>query len=74
MSFVSVVREYEETSMRVTMPKHIPPGAAELSVYIDKELKMQFKLTCVAQNQSMSGVIEELVRQWVKNQLNKGEK
>ena len=54
--------------MRVGMPKHIPPGAAELSVYIDKELKMQFKLTCVAQNQSMSGIIEELVRQWVKNQ------
>lgn len=63
-----VMREYEETSTREIMPKHIPPGAAELSVYIDKELKMQFKLTCVAQNQSMSGVIEELVKQWVEQQ------
>jgi ParG len=58
--------------MIIAMPKHIPPGAAELSVYIDKELKMQFKLTCVAQNQSMSGVIEELVRQWVKKEQQSG--
>ena len=40
--------------MRVDMPKHIPPGNAELSVYIDKELKTDLKLTCVAQNKSIS--------------------
>lgn len=57
--------------MRVNMPKHIPPGAAELSVYIDKELKMEFKLTCVAQNKSMSEVIGELVKQWVESQPQK---
>ena len=50
---------------------HIPPGAAELSVYIDKELKMEFKLTCVAQNKSMSEVISELVKQWVESQPQK---
>lgn len=54
--------------MRDYMPKHIPQGMAELSVYIDKELKTQFKLSCVAENKSMSGVIGDLVKQYVKSQ------
>ncbi|WP_181256586.1 plasmid partition protein ParG [Merismopedia glauca] len=53
------------------MPKHIPPGNAELSVYIDKELKTQFKLTCVSQNKSMSQIIGELVKQWIDSQSQK---
>lgn len=57
--------------MRVDMPKHIPPGTAELSVYIDKELKTDFKLTCVAQNKSMSEVIGILVKEWVESQPKK---
>lgn len=57
--------------MRIDMPKHIPPGAAELSVYIDKELKTDFKLACVAQDRSMSQVIGELVKQWVESQPQK---
>jgi len=65
------MREYEVTSMRVDMPKHIPPGNAELSVYIDKELKTDFKLTCVAQNKSMSEVIGNLVKEWVESQPQK---
>jgi len=50
------------------MPKYIPPGAAELSVYIDKDLKTDFKLACVAQEKSMSEIIGELVKQWVSSQ------
>lgn len=53
------------------MTKQIPPGAAELSVYINKELKVDFKLACVAQNRSMSQVISELVKQWVESQPQK---
>jgi hypothetical protein len=54
--------------MRVDMPKHIPLGMAELSVYIDKSLKTDFKLACVAQNKSMSEIVGELVKQWVNSQ------
>ncbi|MEO1560806.1 MAG: hypothetical protein AAFS12_14690 [Cyanobacteria bacterium J06632_19] len=54
--------------MRDNMPKHIPQGMAELSVYINKELKTQFKLSCVAENKSMSGVIGDLVKQYVESQ------
>ena len=54
--------------MRVDMPKHIPPGTAELSVYIDKTLKTDFKLACVAQNKSMSEIVGELVKHWVNSQ------
>jgi hypothetical protein len=57
--------------MRVDMPKHIPPGSAELSVYIDKQLKTSFKLTCVAQNKSMSEIIGNLVKEWVESQPEK---
>ncbi|MBD2608392.1 hypothetical protein H6G81_28710 [Scytonema hofmannii FACHB-248] len=53
------------------MAKHIPPGNAELSVYINKELKTDFKLTCVAQNKSMSEVIGNLIKQWVESQPQK---
>ncbi len=65
------MRQYEVTSMRVDMAKHIPPGNAELSVYINKELKTDFKLTCVAQNKSMSEVIGNLIKQWVESQPQK---
>lgn len=57
--------------MRVDMPKYIPSGMAELSVYIDQVLKTDFKLACVAQNKSMSEIIGELVKQWVDSQSSK---
>lgn len=57
--------------MRVDMPKHIPPEMAELSVYINKVLKTDFKLACVAQNKSMSEIVGELVKQWVDSQSSK---
>lgn len=47
------------------MPKHIPPGQAELAVYINKQLKQQFKLICGLQELPMSKVVEELVRGYV---------
>ncbi|MEL6460948.1 MAG: plasmid partition protein ParG [Cyanobacteria bacterium J06636_27] len=56
------------------MPKHIPQGMAELSVYIDKELKTQFKMTCVAENKSMSEVIGDLVKQHVKSRTETSKK
>ncbi len=62
------MREYVVISMRANMPKHIPQGTAELSVYIDKQLKMDFKLACVAQNKSMSEIIEQLVHEWLESQ------
>lgn len=68
------MREYGVTSMRDDMPKHIPQGMAELSVYIDKELKTQFKMTCVAENKSMSEVIGDLVKQHVKSRTETSKK
>ncbi|MEO1376134.1 MAG: hypothetical protein AAFW70_17845 [Cyanobacteria bacterium J06635_10] len=56
------------------MPKHIPQGMAELSVYIDKELKTQFKMTCVAENKSMSQVIGDLVKQHVESRTETSKK
>ncbi|MEM9925107.1 MAG: hypothetical protein AAF915_15375 [Cyanobacteria bacterium P01_D01_bin.50] len=56
------------------MPKHIPQGMAELSVYIDKELKTQFKMTCVAENKSMSEVIGDLVKQHVESRTETSKK
>ncbi len=43
----------------------LPPNMAELSTYIDKDLKLRFKLTCTAQERSMSDVVTELIEQWL---------
>ena len=38
---------------------------AELSVYVDKKLKLQFKLACTAQEKPMSEVVGLLMKQWL---------
>ncbi|MEG4040188.1 hypothetical protein [Microcoleus sp. S11D4] len=38
---------------------------AELSVYVDKKLKLRFKLACTAQEKPMSEVIGLLMKQWL---------
>jgi hypothetical protein len=43
-----------------------PPHVTELSAYIDKKLKLRFKLACTAKEISMSRVIEELIENWLK--------
>jgi len=50
------------------MPKKIPPDMAELSVYVDKKLKLQFKLACTAQEKPMSEVVGLLMKQWLEIQ------
>jgi hypothetical protein len=47
------------------MAKKIPPEMAELSVYVDKKLKLRFKLACTAQEKPMSEVIGLLMKQWL---------
>lgn len=42
-----------------------PPNVTELSAYIDKKLKLRFKLACTAKEISMSKVIEELIEEWL---------
>ena len=58
------MREYRYARMR-DMAKKIPPEMAELSVYVDKRLKLRFKLACTAQEKPMSEVIGLLMKQWL---------
>jgi hypothetical protein len=58
------MREYRYARMR-DMAKKIPPEMAELSVYVDKKLKLRFKLACTAQEKPMSEVIGLLMKQWL---------
>jgi hypothetical protein len=43
----------------------LPPNMTELSAYIDKELKLRFKLACTAAERSMSDVVTELIEGWL---------
>ncbi|AFZ61277.1 hypothetical protein H6G54_02595 [Anabaena cylindrica FACHB-243] len=49
------------------MAKKIPEGKAELSVYIDKEIKLRFKVACTQQDRPMGDVVNELIEDWLKN-------
>lgn len=44
------------------MAKKIPEGKSELSIYIDTDLKFDFKSKCARERKSMSEKIEELIR------------
>ncbi|MFO5492837.1 MAG: plasmid partition protein ParG [Cuspidothrix sp.] len=50
------------------MAKKIPEGKAELSVYVDKELKLKFKVACTQQDKSMGDVVNELIEDWLSAQ------
>lgn len=43
----------------------LPPNMSELSTYIDKDLKLKFKLACTARERSMSDVVTDLVERWL---------
>lgn len=43
----------------------LPPNMAELSTYVEKELKLRFKIACTAQERSMSDVVTELIEEWL---------
>jgi hypothetical protein len=43
----------------------LPPNMTELSTYIDKDLKLRFKLACTAKERSMSDVVTELIEGWL---------
>lgn len=47
------------------------PNVTELSAYIDKDLKIKFKVACTLQERSMSNVVTELIEQWIKENENK---
>ncbi|WP_313937658.1 plasmid partition protein ParG [Anabaena azotica] len=49
-----------------TMPKKIPEGMTELSVYIEKQVKTDFKVACTKQNKSMGEVVNQLLKEWLK--------
>jgi hypothetical protein len=53
--------------MRETKQKmaKLPPNMTELSAYIDKDLKLRFKLACTAAERSMSDVVTELIEGWL---------
>jgi hypothetical protein len=50
----------------VLMAKKIPEGMTELSLYIDKDIKLEFKLACTKQGKPMSEVVSELIKEWLK--------
>ena len=37
----------------------------ELSSYVDKDLKLRFKLACTAKQKTMSEVITDLIEEWL---------
>jgi hypothetical protein len=43
----------------------LPPNMTELSSYIDKDLKLRFKLACTAKERSMSDVVTDLIEAWL---------
>ncbi len=43
----------------------LPPNMSELSTYIDKDLKLRFKLACTARERSMSDVVTDLIEGWL---------
>jgi hypothetical protein len=43
----------------------LPPNMTELSTYIDKDLKLKFKLACTAKERSMSEIVTELIEGWL---------
>jgi hypothetical protein len=43
----------------------LPPNMTELSTYIDKDLKLKFKLACTAKQRSMSEIVTELIEGWL---------
>ncbi len=51
--------------MEDDVAKKIPPGSTELSLYINKELKLRFKLACTAEEKPMSEVVTALIEQWL---------
>jgi hypothetical protein len=53
------------------MAKKIPEGKAELSVYIDKELKLKFKVACTQQDRPMGDVVNELIEDWLSREQQK---
>ena len=46
------------------------PYYAELSSYIDKDLKLRFKLACTAKQKTMSEVITDLIEEWLEENEN----
>ena len=43
----------------------LPPNMTELSTYIDKDLKLKFKLACTATGTSMNQVLVDMVNGWL---------
>ncbi|MFB2979531.1 plasmid partition protein ParG [Microseira sp. BLCC-F43] len=43
----------------------LPPNMTELSSYVDKDLKLRFKLACTAKQKTMSEVITDLIEEWL---------
>ena len=46
----------------------LPPNMTELSTYINKDLKLRFKLACTAKEKTMSEVMVDLIEQWLEQQ------
>lgn len=51
--------------MRKSEVAKIPPHMAELTSYVEKELKLRFKLACTAKEKTMSEVITKLIEEWL---------
>jgi hypothetical protein len=50
------------------------PNYAQVSGYIDKNLAMQFKITCTATEVSQTDALEEAVALWLEKQKKTGNK
>lgn len=48
------------------MSKKVPEGHSELSLYVPKDIKIQFKSRCAKYERTMSDVTKELIEKWLK--------
>ena len=46
-------------------------GRKALQVYLDEETHAQFKAFCSLRNKKMSEVTDELIKQWIQEQMKK---
>ncbi len=55
-----------DIAQREKMPKKIPEGMTELSVYVDKDVKLKFKVACTKQGKPMGEIVNTLLKDWLK--------
>jgi RNase H-fold protein (predicted Holliday junction resolvase) len=68
-----LIRRRIGTGEKANMPNN-PDKTSEVTGYVPKELKKEFKITCADEERSMSDVLTEIIGDWVKEKKEKKKK